>query len=94
VRRLALRPRQGRPKGGGRFLFGPSRAAIPFDTRRAEAGVPGAQQMPAAPALRALLALTRFGNARHRPVMRSVFEAGLARFAGLNVLPQRAFLTA
>jgi hypothetical protein len=43
--------------------------------------------------MRALLAFKLFGNARHSHVMSSVFDEGLALFAGLNVMPKRAFLT-
>ena len=43
--------------------------------------------------MRALLALKLFGNARHSHVMSAVFDEGLALFAGLNVIPKRAFLT-
>src|SRR5256884_46121 len=34
-----------------------------------------------------------FGSARHSHVMSSVFDEGLALFAGLNVVPKRSFLT-
>jgi hypothetical protein len=43
--------------------------------------------------VRSLLALKLFGNARHRQVMSYVLDEGLALFAGLNVIPQRSFLT-
>jgi hypothetical protein len=49
--------------------------------------------VPAAQAMRSLLALKLFGNARHSHVMSYVFDEGLAAFAGLNVIPKRAFLT-
>src|SRR5712691_10668593 len=93
VRRLDLRPRQLRTKFGGLFLFIPYLAAIPFDKLLDEAGFPGSRKMPAAQAMRALLALKLFGNARHSHVMSYVFDEGLALFAGLNVMPKRAFLT-
>jgi hypothetical protein len=93
VGRLDLRPRQLRTKFGGLFLFVPYLAAIPFDTLLAEAGLPGSKKIPAAHAMRALLALKLFGNARHSHVMSYVFDEGLALFAGLNVMPKRAFLT-
>jgi hypothetical protein len=44
-------------------------------------------------ALRSLLALKLFGNARHSHVMSYVFDEGLALFAGLNVIAKRSFLT-
>lgn len=56
VRRLALRPRQRRTQCGGVLLFLPSLAALPFDQLLDEAGLPGAHKIPAAPAMRALLA--------------------------------------
>ena len=93
VRRLDLRPRQLRTKFGGLFLFVPYLTAIPFDDLLDEAGVPGSSKIPAVQAMRALLALKLFGNARHSHVMSSVFDEGLALFAGLNVMPKRAFLT-
>jgi transposase len=93
VRRLDLRPRQLRTKFGGVFLFLPSLATLPFDQLLGEAGLPGSQKIPAAHAMRALLALKLFGNARHSHVMSAVFDEGLALFAGLNVMPKRAFLT-
>jgi hypothetical protein len=43
--------------------------------------------------MRALLAMKLFGSARHSHVMSSVFDQGLALFAGLNVIPKRSFLT-
>ena len=91
VRRLDLRPRQLRPKFGGVCLFLPSLAALPVDQLCGEAGLPGSKKIPAAHAMRALLALKLFGNARHSHVMRAVFDEGLALFASLNVMPKRAF---
>src|SRR4029453_6399033 len=93
VRRLDLRPRQLRTKFGGLFLFVPYLVAIPFDKLLDEAGLPGSSQIPPAQAMRALLALKLFGNARHSHVMSYVFDEGLALFAGLNVIPKRAFFT-
>src|SRR6266700_6543917 len=93
VRRLDLRPRQLRTKFGGLFLFVPYLASLPFDQLLGEAGLPGSKKIPAAHAMRALLALKLFGNARHSHVMSAVFDDGLALFAGLNVIPKRAFLT-
>ncbi len=93
VRRLDLSPRQLRTKFGGLFLFVPYLASITFDDLLDEAGLPGSRHLPAAQAIRALLALKLFGNARHSHVMSAVFDDGLALFAGLNVMPKRAFLT-
>jgi len=93
VRALDLAPRQFRTRFGGLFLFLPSLARVPFDALLQEADFPGSEQVPAGHAMRSLLALKLFGNARHSHVMSHVFDEGLALFAGLNVTPKRAFLT-
>jgi hypothetical protein len=93
VRRLDLDPRHFRTKFGGLFLFVPYLAAIPLEEMLERAGFPGSAMVPAAHALRSLLALKLFGNARHSHVMSDVFDEGLATFAGLNATPKRAFLT-
>ncbi len=49
--------------------------------------------IPVGQAMRSLLALKLFGNARHSHVMSDVLDEGLALFAGLNRIPKRAFLT-
>src|SRR3989442_1540678 len=74
VRRLDLRPRQLRTKFGGLFLFLPYLAALPFDQLLGEAGLPGSKKIPAPHAMRALLPLKLFGNARHSHVMSAVFD--------------------
>ncbi len=71
----------------------PSLAAIPLDELLDQAGLPGSSKIPAAQAMRALLALKLFGHARHSHIMRYVFDEGFALFAGLNVMPKRAFFT-
>ena len=93
VRRLDLSPRRFRTKFGGLFLFVPYLAQIPFEELLERAGFPGSAMVPAAQAMRSLLALKLFGNARTSHVMSYVFDEGLAAFAGLNVMPKRAFLT-
>ena len=93
VRQLNLEPRRFRTKFGGLFLFLDHLAEIPFDTMLQRAGFPGTKMVPAGSAMRSLLALKLFGNARHSHVMSYVFDEGLALFAGLNVIPKRAFLT-
>jgi hypothetical protein len=93
VRALDLTPRRFRTQFGGLFLFLPALAAIPFDALVAQAGLPGSQMIPAGCAVRSLLALKLFGNARHLHVMPHVFDEGLALFAGLNAIPKRAFFT-
>jgi len=93
VNELDLTPRQFRTKFGGLFLFMPYLAAVPLDKIFHQADLPGSGMIPAGQAMRSLLALKLFGNARHHHVMSSVFDEGLALFAGLNVIPKRSFLT-
>jgi hypothetical protein len=93
VRELDLSPREFRTKFGGLFLFLPFLAEIPMEKIFHQADLPGSEMIPAAQAMRSLLALKLFGNARHSHVMSSVFDEGLALFAGLNVIPKRSFLT-
>jgi len=93
VRQLDLTTRSFRTKFGGLFLFLPWLVSADLDTLLARAGLPGSTMIPAACAIRSLLALKLFGNARHSHVMSSVLDEGLALFAGLNVVPKRSFLT-
>ena len=93
VRQLDLSARHFRTQFGGLFLFVPFLAQIPLERMLQQCDFPGTQQIPAAAAMRSLLALKLFGNARHSHVMSSVFDEGLALFAGLNVTPKRSFLT-
>jgi transposase-like protein len=93
VRRLDLTPRHFRTKFGGLFLFLPWLISADLDKLLVRGGFPGSKMVPAACAVRSLLALKLFGNARHSHVMSSVLDEGLALFAGLNVVPKRSFLT-
>jgi hypothetical protein len=93
VAQLDLSPRRFRTQFGGLFLFVPYLAAIPLDRMLAELGFPGTKMVPAGQAIRSLLGLKLFGNARHSHVMSSVMDEGLALFAGLNRIPKRSFLT-
>jgi transposase len=93
VRELDWTPRHFRTQCGGLFLFLPFLAQIPLDQILSQAGFPGSKMIPAAQAMRSLLALKLFGSARHSHVMSSVLDQGLALFAGLNVIPKRSFLT-
>jgi hypothetical protein len=93
VRELDLSPREFRTRFGGLFLFLPYLAAIPLEKIFRQADLPGSEMIPAGEAIRSLLALKLFGNARHSHVMSSVFDEGLGLFAGLNVIPKRSFLT-
>jgi hypothetical protein len=93
VRQLDLAPRRFRTETGGLFLFLPMLAAFDFDAVMARAGLPGTRMVPAGAAMRSLLALKLFGAARTSHAMPAVFDDGLALFAGLNVIPKRAFLS-
>jgi hypothetical protein len=93
VRQLDLAPRGFHTDFGGLFLFLPWLISTGLDKLLARSGFPGSKMVPAACAVRSLLALKLFGNARHSHVMSSVLDEGLALFAGLNVIPKRSFLT-
>src|SRR4051794_23049728 len=93
VRRLDLAPRCFRTQFGGLFLFLPWLTSTCLDQLLARHGFPGSKMVPAPCAVRSLLALKLFGNARHSHVMSAVLDDGLALFAGLNVIPKRSFLT-
>jgi transposase len=93
VRQLDLTPRTFHTDFGGLFLFLPDLVAANLHTLLARSGFPGSKRIPAACAVRSLLALKLFGNARHCHVMSAVLDDGLALFAGLNVIPKRSFLT-
>jgi hypothetical protein len=93
VRQLDLAPRGFRTEVGGLFLFVPMLVALGFDDLVQRIGLPGTKMIPDACALRSLLGLKLFGDARHSHVMSSVFDEGLALFAGLNAIPKRGVLT-
>jgi hypothetical protein len=93
VRQLDLATRHVHTKFGGLFLFLPDLIASELDAVLARSGFPGSAMVPAGCAVRSLLALKLFGNARHRHVMGYVLDEGLALFAGLNAIPKRSFLT-
>jgi hypothetical protein len=93
VRSLDLTSRQFKTKFGGLFLFLPYLVEIGLDEVLDRAGFPGSKMIPAPHAVRSLLALKLFGNARHSHVMSEVFDEGLALFSGLNRTPKRSFLT-
>ena len=93
ARTLSLEPRTVRTKFGGLFLFLPALAEMGFDRVIGKCDLPGTRMVPAAHAMRSLLALKLFGTQRHTHVMSAVLDEGLALFAGLNVIPKRSFLT-
>jgi Transposase DDE domain len=93
VRSLNLEPRSFRTKFGGLFLFLPALIELGFDRVIGKCKLPGTEMVPAAHAVRSLLALKLFGSARNFHVMSAVLDEGLALFAGLNVIPKRSLLT-
>jgi hypothetical protein len=93
LRQFDLSPRRFRTSFGGLYLFLPYLAQLPFDHIMRQTDLPGTQLIPAGHAMRSLLALKLFGGARHTHFMSHVFDEGLGLFAGLNVIPKRAFLT-
>jgi hypothetical protein len=93
VRALSLEPRNFRTQFGGLFLFLPALVSMSFDAVIRKSRLPGTEMVPASTAMRSLLALKLFGRRRHPHVMSAVLDEGLALFAGLNVIPKRAFLT-
>lgn len=92
-RALSLEPRTVSTKFGGLFLFLPTLVQMGFDRVIGKCGLPGTKMVPRAHALRSLLALKLQSTQRHPHVMSAVLDEGLALFAGLNVVPQRSFLT-
>ena len=93
VRMLSLKPRTVSTKFGGLFLFLPALVEMSFNRVLGWCDLPGTEMIPAAHAMRSLLALKLFSNRRHVHVMSAVLDEGLALFAGLNVVPKRSFLT-
>jgi transposase len=93
VRQLDLSERQFHTQFGGLFLLMPLLVSVGLDGLLKRAGFPGSKMVPAPAAMRSLLALKLFGNARHSHFMSHVFDEGLALFAGVNVIPKRSFLT-
>ena len=93
VAALDLSPHKFRTRFGGLFLFLPTLVPAGLDCILQQAGFPGSRMVPAPHAVRSLLGLKLFGTARHSHGMSYVFDEGLALFAGLNVVPQRSFLT-
>lgn len=93
VRQFDLSPCQFRTEFGGLFLFVPMLVELGFDNLLRRSRLPGSKMVPAGCAMRSLLGLKLFGSARHSHVMSSVFDQGLALFAGINTVPKRSFLT-
>ncbi len=93
VRELDLSNRSFHTRFGGLFLFAPFIVKLGLDDIVSRIDLPGSNMIPAGQAVRSLLALKLFGDARHTHVMSDVFDQGLALFAGLNTIPKCSFLT-
>jgi hypothetical protein len=78
VRELSLKPRSFRTKYGGLFLFLPALASLGFDQVIRRSELPGTEMIPAAHAVRSLLALKLFCKRRHTHAMSAVLDEGLA----------------
>jgi transposase-like protein len=94
VRTLSLAPRSFRTRLGGLFLFVPLMRALDLAAVLRQASLPGSDMVPAAQAVRTLLALKLIGKERKSHVMDLVSDEGIALFAGLNVVPKRSYLAA
>jgi hypothetical protein len=94
VRRLDLSPASFRTPLAGLFLFVPLLDRIDLQAVVTTAGLPGSQMIPAAQAVRSLLALKLIGTERKSHVMDLVTDQAIALFAGINVVPKRSYLAA
>lgn len=93
ARAFALEPCSIRTKFGGLFLFVPALVEMGFNRVLSQCDLPGTKRVPAAHAMRSLLALKLQSKRRHTHLMSAVLDEGLALFAGLNAIPKRSFLT-
>jgi hypothetical protein len=94
VRRLDLSPGSFRTPLAGLFLFLPLLDRINLQAVVTAAGLPTSQMIPAAQAVRSLLALKLIGTERKSHVMDLVTDRAIALFAGINVVPKRSYLAA
>jgi hypothetical protein len=94
VRRLDLSPCSFRTPLAGLFLFLPLLDRIDLQAVVTAARLPSSQMIPAAQAVRSLLALKLIGAERKSHVMDLVADRAIALFAGINVVPKRSYLAA
>ncbi len=94
VRRLDLSSCSFRTPLAGLFLFVPLLDRIDLQAVVTAARLPSSQMIPAAQAVRSLLALKLIGTERKSHVMDLVTDQAIALFAGLNVVPKRSYLAA
>jgi len=93
VRQLSLAPRSFETACGGLFLFVPGLVSLDLELLAKAACLPGSKMIPAAHALRSMLALKLWSIERRSHVMPNVADEGLGLIAGLNVVPKRSFLS-
>jgi Transposase DDE domain len=91
VRALRPEPRSFRTRFAGLFFFIPLMEGIDLAGLARRAELPGSKMIPAAAALRSVLALKLARIERTSHVMPLVLDQGLALFAGLNALPKRSW---
>jgi hypothetical protein len=94
VRRLDLSPCSFRTPLAGLFLFVPLLDRIDLPAVVTAARLPGSKMIPAAQAVRSLLALKLIGTERKSHVMDLVTDQAIALFAGIHVVPKRSYLAA
>src|SRR5437870_11879384 len=94
VRRLDLSPSSFRTPLAGLFLFVPLLSRIDLPAVVTAARLPSSQMIPAAQAVRSLLAMKLIGTERKSHVMDLVTDQAIALFAGINVVPKRSYLAA
>ncbi len=94
VRRLDLSTRSFRTPLAGLFLLVPLLDRIDLPAVVTSARLPGSQMIPAAQAVRSLLAMKLIGTERKSHVMDLVMDQAIALFAGINVVPKRSYLAA
>ena len=94
VRRLDLSPSSFRTPLAELFLFLPLLDRIDLQAVVTAARLPSSQMIPAAQAVRSLLALKLIGTERKSHVMDLVTDQAIALFAGINVVPKRSCLAA
>ncbi|MGH8336434.1 MAG: hypothetical protein ACRETL_06355, partial [Gammaproteobacteria bacterium] len=94
VRHLDLSPRSFRTPLAGLFLFVPLLHRIDLQAVVTASHLPGSRMIPAAPAIRSLLAMKLIGTERKSHVMDLVMDQAIALFAGINVVPKRSYLAA
>jgi hypothetical protein len=76
----------------GLFLFVPLMDRIDLNRVVTAARLPGSKMIPAAQAVRSLLAMKLIGAERMSHVMDLVMDEAIALFAGINAVPKCAYL--